>query len=74
MNITEVGTLLGSEWKGLSESEKKVRGKPQQLFASANIYLQKYIDAQARDHQRYITEYKSVYGKDPPMQKAPSKK
>jgi len=74
MKVSEIGTLLGSEWKALTESEKKVRDNPRLQSIPANKDLQKYKDAHTADHQRYLVEYKTVYGKDPPSVQKASKK
>ena len=72
MRISEVGTLVAKEWKGLSAGDKKVRRCARRLatgrFAD-DIINQRYDDLAAMDRTRYHEEYKTVYGVDPPSAK-----
>ncbi len=73
MQVSEYGRLLGREFKEMSASEKKVSNTFKgDVFDRADYLRKAYQDRYAVGRNRYIEEFKTVYGFDSPSAKAPS--
>ena len=66
MTIVEAGKLVAREWKDVSPAEKRVSNQPVRAFDTMLMLKQAYTERHAIDHNRYVTEYKTVYGIDSP--------
>jgi hypothetical protein len=73
MKVGEAGQRIAQEWSGLTESEKQVSEKSTTFrLIKANSEIQKYIQLQEEDRERYVSEYQSVYGEEPSIVKRAS--
>lgn len=75
MKFSEIGPLLGREWKALGVEEKKVVFYPplksflRPQSQTADQRPKVFEDKAAKDRVRYVDEYTTVYGTPPALAK-----